>query len=88
MFPKCNRGPVHFSRISSRNMLVILHAFGQARAVRGNLGTVCPSMLANDSKMSKLIQKNLKCDREIALSVDVELKETGKTKDRICLTDS
>lgn len=56
--------------------------------MRGNLGTVCPSMLENDSKMSKLIQKNLKCDREIALSVDVKQKENGKTKDRICLTDS
>lgn len=54
----------------------------------GSPGTEHPSILASGSERSKMIQKNLKCDKEIAYSVDVELKVAGKTKDRTCLSSS
>ena len=70
---KVQQRPVHFRRISTRNIFVVLHGYGWARAGAGNLSTVHPSMLANGNKMSIVIHKSLKCDGEIAVSVDVEL---------------
>jgi len=54
-------------------MLVVLNDFGQARAGMGNFSAVHASVLANGNKMSILIHKSLQWDREIAVSVNVEL---------------
>lgn len=49
--------PVHFRRISTRNVFVVLCGFGQVGAGVGNLSTIHPSMLANGNEMSIVIYK-------------------------------